>query len=131
MSSFCLNNDSALKQDDLETSPSLVALAKLWLHSTLCMVSIISARSPCIAGLNSTSFSPEVLSCSLEVEHKVLWEFPDLACESNWITPVPPTWNSLLQNLHLPRYLFEPGFRYGRDDSHCLQYLVFCLGIVN
>ena len=85
-------------------SPSLVALAKLWLYSTLCKVSIISANNLCVAGLNSTSFSPEVLNCPLEVENKVLWEFSgmfalwtsDLACESTWITPVPPTWNSLL-----------------------------------
>ena len=53
------------------------------------------------------------------------------ACESTWIPPVPSTWNSLLQNVHLPRYLFEPDFSLGRDNSHCLQYLVCCLGIVN
>ena len=117
MSSLYLNNGSALQQDDLETS------AEIYLHHWWhfkCKGSIISACSPCIAGLNSTSFSPEVLSCPLEVEHKVLWELPGifalwpshLAFESTWITPVPPPWNSFLQNVYLPTYLFEPGFSH-------------------
>ena len=58
MSSLYLNNGSALQQDDLETS------AKIYLHHWwhfICKGSIISACSPCIVGLNSTLFSPEVL----------------------------------------------------------------------